>query len=121
MYRLKKIDLATVAIYSFIMLFILSLLFVIPFGIIIAIINTVVPENAFPTHYGPNPFFLFGGIFIFILPVFYAVFGTIVNVLIALCYNLLSIKLGGIKLSLKKIGELEESSTAEENRGMQTV
>jgi hypothetical protein len=41
------------------------------------------------------------------MPIFYAVFGTIVNIIIVLCYNLLSLKLGGIKFNLEKIDQVE--------------
>jgi hypothetical protein len=37
------------------------------------------------------------------MPIIYSVMGTIMNTIIALIYNLLSLKLGGIKLSLRKI------------------
>ena len=45
----------------------------------------------------------FSGIFLFILPFIYAVFGTVVNVLLVLLYNLLSSKFGGIVIELNKV------------------
>ena len=107
MYKLKRIDIGTVALYSFIMLLILSLLFILPFGILVIIINKFIPSSGQPE---PNLFNMFGGLFIIIMPIFYAVFGTIMNVLIALCYNLLSLKFGGIKFEVIKLGQLEEMS-----------
>ena len=105
MYQLKKIDLGTVAIYSLIMLFIISFLFTLPFGLMFSVISKLIPQNE-PELSGIFP--MFGVLFIFILPIFYSVVGTAINVLIALCYNLLSIKLGGIKFDLKKLGNVEQ-------------
>lgn len=104
MYRVNKIDLPTVALYSFMMLFILSLLFMLPFGLILSIIG-----NSIPDMEGMEMGFLsfFSGVFLLVIPIGYAVFGTIINVIIVLCYNLLSSKLGGIKIDLKKIGQLD--------------
>jgi hypothetical protein len=105
MYQLKKIDLPTVALYSFLMLFILGLLFILPFGLLFTIIGNSIPEL-----YGPEMGVVsfFSGIFLLILPAIYALFGTLLNVVIVLCYNLLSTKLGGIKFDLNKIGQIEE-------------
>jgi len=107
MYQLKKIDLPTVALYSFLMLFILGLLLILPIGLLFTIIGNSIPDLG-GEEIGMISFF--SGIFLFIIPVFYAVFGTLINVIIVLCYNLLSVKLGGIKIDLKKLGQLEEVS-----------
>ncbi len=104
MYQLKKIDLPTIALYSFLMFFIMGLLFFLPFGLLFSIIGNTIPEFERP-EFGFISFF--SGIFFIIIPVFYAIFATILNVIIVLCYNLLSVKLGGIKIDLKKMGELE--------------
>ncbi len=105
MYQLRKIDLGTVALFSFLMFLILSLIFFLPFGIIMSVISNFLPETG-PPQLGMFRFF--GGFFVILIPVFYAVFGTIINVIIALCYNLLSIKLGGIRFTLEEIGRIEE-------------
>ena len=103
MYQLKKIDIGTVALYSFLMFLILGLLILIPFGLFFSIMSSLLPERG---GIQSEAFPFFGGIFIILIPIFYAVFGTIMNVLIVLFYNLLSLKLGGIKFNLEKIEEL---------------
>jgi len=105
MYQVKKIDLPTVALYSFLMFLIMGLLLALPFGLLFSFIGDSIPDLG-GEEMGMLSFF--SGIFLIIIPVFYAVFGTLINVLIVLCYNLLSVKLGGIKIDLKKLGQLEE-------------
>jgi len=100
MYQLRKIDIGTVALYSFLMFLILSLIIFIPFGLIITLVSTLVPSTG---EMETEMFPFFGGIFLIVVPLFYAVIATIMNVLMALLYNLLSLKLGGIKVSLEKI------------------
>jgi hypothetical protein len=104
MYQLRKIDLGTVALFSFLMYLILSLIFFLPFGIFMSIITNFLPDTGQPQM---HIFRFFGGIFIVLIPIFYAVVGTIINVIISLCYNLLSIKLGGIRFSLEKYGQVD--------------
>ena len=104
MYQLKKIDIGTVALYSFLMFLILGLIIFLPMGFIMTIISSFLPETG---ELQTELFPLFGGILFILIPVLYAVFGTIVNIIVVLCYNLLSIKLGGIKIRLDKVGQLE--------------
>jgi hypothetical protein len=104
MYQLKKIDIGSVALYSFLMFLILGLIIFLPFGIIFSILSSFIPQTGdVPSEIFP----IFGGMFFILMPIFYAVFGTILNVLVVLCYNLLSLKLGGIKFDLAKIGQIE--------------
>ena len=107
MFQLKKIDLLSVTIYSFIMYLILSLLFMVPMGMFYTMMNRLMP-GMIGGEGQPSMFPFFGGFFFIILPVIYAFFGTIMNVIIALAYNLVSIKLGGLKFTVEKIGEFEE-------------
>jgi hypothetical protein len=107
MYQLKKFDLGTVAIYSFLMLLILSFIIFLPFGLFFTLLSGFLPESG-EMEREVLPFF--GGIFIIVMPLVYAGVGTIMNVLMALLYNLLSIKLGGIKFNMEKIAELDELS-----------
>lgn len=110
MYHLKKIDIGSVALYSFLMFLILGFIFILPFGLIGVFISNFVQEAGFPNQPGTDPFSFFSGIFIIILPLFYAIFGTIMNIIVALVYNLLSIKLGGLKFSIHKLGDVENIS-----------
>jgi hypothetical protein len=103
MFQLKKIDIASVALYSFLMFLILGLIIFLPFGILFSILSNFIPQTGdVPSEIFP----IFGGMFFLIMPIFYAVFGTIINVLVVLCYNLLSLKLGGIKIELEKVDQV---------------
>ena len=107
MYQIKKVDLPTVALYSFLLFFIMALLFFLPFALLITIIGNTVPELE-GAAFGFIPFF--SGIFLLIIPVFYAVLATIMNVIIVLCYNFFAQRFGGIKIDLHKIGEVQNLS-----------
>ena len=108
MFQIKKIDIASVALYSFIMFLILGLLIFLPLGLMFSLISSFIPDSGeFDSEMLP----IFSGIFIIIIPIFYAVFGTIMNVIIVFIYNLLSMKFGGIKIQLEKtehIGQVIE-------------
>jgi hypothetical protein len=107
MYQLKKIDIATVALYSFLIFLILGLVIFLPLGILSFIFSNLLSRGDFYQH-GPSHFFpVFGGIFLLLMPLAYGIIGMIINTLIALLYNLLSIKLGGIKVQLDKIETIE--------------
>ena len=103
MYQLKKINLGSVAVYSFILIFILGLLIMLPFGLVSLFIASFAPRQFPPPHF-IFPFG-FGVIFYLFFPVVYAVAGTILNVILALVYNLISAPLGGIKFNLDKVGD----------------
>ena len=107
MYRLKKIDLSSVALYSFFMFLILGFIILLPFGLIGVFISNSMQDAGFPNQPGGDPLAFFSGVFLIILPLLYAIFGTFINIIIALIYNLISIKLGGIKFSITKLGEVE--------------
>ncbi|RLD17064.1 hypothetical protein DRI50_00285 [candidate division KSB1 bacterium] len=104
MYWLKKINLGSVAVYSFILIFILGLLIMLPFGLISVFVNSPMPNDFYPRFVFPT----FGTIMYFIFPVIYAIIGSVVNVIIALIYNLISVPLGGIKINLEKIADFDE-------------
>jgi len=112
MYQLKKIDLGSVAIYSFLMFLILGFILLLPFGIVGVFMSNMAQESGFT---GPDPFAIFSGIFLIFIPLIYAVFGTIINLIIAFIYNMLSIKFGGIKLSIRKFGIMENITELTEN------
>ena len=104
MYQLKKLNIGSVAIYSFILIFVLSLIIMLPIGLFSMLISNL-GSNAFaPRHL----FMPLGAIFYLMFPVFYAIIGTVFNVILALVYNLVSGPLGGIKFNLEKIGEITE-------------
>ena len=103
MFQIKKIDIGSVALYSFIMFLILGLLIFLPIGLMFSIISKFIPDTG---ELDTSVFNIFSGIFIIIIPIFYAIFGTIMNVIIVFIYNLISKKFGGIKLSIQKLGEM---------------
>ena len=103
MFQLKKIDISSVALYSFIMFLILGLIIFLPLGLMFSLLSSFLPDTG-EIESGLLP--LFSGVFIIVVPLFYAVFGTIMNVLIAFIYNLLSMKFGGIKLTFEKLDSM---------------
>lgn len=106
MFQLKKIDIGSVALYSFIMFLILGLIIFLPLGLMFSLISSFIPDaGEFESEMIP----IFSGVFIIIIPLFYAVFGTITNVIIAFVYNLISLKFGGIKLTVEKLNEMGQA------------
>ena len=100
MYKIKRIDIGSVAIYSFIMFLILGLIVFLPLGLLFSMISSFVPQS---DEFSPFVFPIFSGVFLLLIPIFYAVFGTIANVIIAAVYNLISLKFGGVKIELDKV------------------
>lgn len=109
MYQLKKFDLTSVALFSFFIFLILSFILMLPFGLLGLFFSNIIQEVGFPnqTPIDADPFSLFSGVFLIIIPIIYAIFGTIINLIVALIYNLLSLKFGGIKFSVHKLGGVE--------------
>ncbi|HKJ30696.1 MAG TPA: hypothetical protein VKA34_02660, partial [Balneolales bacterium] len=110
MFQLKKIDLGSVAIYSFILYLILSLLFMIPTWMFYTMVNRLMP-GMMGSQGQPSIFPFLSGFFFIILPIIYAFFGTIMNLIIAIAYNLISLKLGGLRFTVAKIDEFRETKT----------
>jgi ABC-type polysaccharide/polyol phosphate export permease len=105
MYKIKSFDLGSVLLYSFLMYLILGLLIFIPLGLFISIISNFIPDTG---EFNSSIFSFFGGMFLFLIPIFYAIAGSIVNAIIVLIYNLLSKKFGGIKLAIEKVDDQEK-------------
>ncbi len=105
MYRLKKINLGSVAVYSFVLIFILGVIIMLPFGAINMFLSGLMPSRLGP----PHTVFPFSAVFYFFFPIMYAVMGTIVNVILAFIYNMVSKPLGGLRFDLEKIAEFEET------------
>lgn len=104
MYQLKKVNLISVGVYSFILIFILALFIMIFVGSF-----DLMFSNFMFRGFGRRPFLLpFHFIYFFFFPFIYAFMGTIFNLIIAFIYNIISLKLGGIKFKLEKIGEINE-------------
>ena len=99
-YKIKSFDLGSVLLYSFLMYLILGLIIFIPIGLIFSIVSNFIPDTG---EFDSTIFSFFGGIFLILIPIFYAVAGSIMNALVVLLYNLLSKKFGGIKLEIDKV------------------
>jgi len=102
-YRIKHFDLGTIALYSFVMTLIISLIIMIPFGLILSAVGDLAQDSM--QGYGDEmfPFAQYGVLFFILIAIVYSVLATIVYTIIALLYNLLSLKLGGIKIDVEKI------------------
>jgi hypothetical protein len=100
MYKIKRIDIPSAALYSFIVFLILGIIIFLPIGILFSVVSNVVPQTGLS-----SPFYLpvFSGVFFILAPVFYAFAGMITSVVITVIYKLISLKLGAIKLELKKV------------------
>ncbi|MBK7105130.1 MAG: hypothetical protein IPH62_07595 [Ignavibacteriae bacterium] len=104
MYQIKKFDIGSVALYSFILYLILTFIILLPIGLFLSFVSNFIP-NSDELETGVLPFI--SGIFILILPIFYAVIGTVINVIVVAIYNLISKKFGGIKFELENVNKNE--------------
>ena len=107
MYKIKSFDLGSVLLYSFLMYLILGFIIFIPIGLIFSIVSNFITETG---DFDSSIFTFFGGIFIILIPIFYAVAGSIMNAIIVLIYNLLSKKFGGIKLTVEKLDVMGQTT-----------
>jgi len=108
MYKIKHLDLATVALYSFVMTLVIFIIILIPIGLFMTSMMQLAQDSMPGLEQQMFPFANFGILFFLLIAIVYAVFATIVNTIIALIYNLLSMKLGGIKIKI----EIVEDTTA---------
>ncbi len=110
MYAIKKFDLGSVALYSFMLCFIFVLLFFglffSSFGAMFSAIPALMKGNEVPDTINNPAFFSgVGFIMMIVFSLIYSVFVSLVNVIIALIYNLLSKKFNGIKVEVIEIAE----------------
>jgi hypothetical protein len=109
MYRLKHLDIGSVAVYSFLLIFILGVLFMLFFGLLNwMIIQPMQHMSNAPSRFFPG--FAFHSFFLIIFPLIYAVAGTVFNVVMALIYNLVARALGGLKIDLERVDAPDESA-----------
>lgn len=99
--KLRKLSLDSVATYSAIMWFVGSLIILLPFGLFFSFLGSVMPSDEFGNSSGV---FMqgFGLFYMLVMPFFYAIVGTIINIIIAAIYNALSSKLGGMKFYIEE-------------------
>lgn len=115
MHAIKRFDLKSVALYSFLLCFIFMLiffgLFISTFGAMFSAIPALMKGSDAPTNINnPALFSGIGFVMMIVLSLIYSVFISLVNVIIALIYNLLSKKFDGIKV---EVIEIKEKITSE--------
>ena len=106
MYKIKHLDLATVALYSFVMTLIISVIIFIPVGLFFTAMIKLAQDSMPGFDQQMFPLANFGFLFFLFAAIFYAVIATIVNTIIALVYNILSLKLGGIRIKMETVEEI---------------
>lgn len=105
MYKIKSFDIGSVALYSFLLYLILGLIILLPLGLVMSVLSGFMQNTG---EFDSGIFSFLEGIFILIIPIFYAVLGTIFNLVIVVIYNLLSKKFGGIKVEIENVDEPEK-------------
>lgn len=106
MYQIRNLDIPSVAIYSFILYLVLTFIVVLPIGLIMSVVSSFAPATE---ELDSGIFSVLSGVFIILLPIFYAVIGTIINVIIAFIYNLISKKFGGLKIELHRVDQMNQT------------
>jgi hypothetical protein len=106
MYRLKKFDLGSVALYSFLIFTIISAIIFIPIGLFMSLLSNAIPEESFDES-DINPLKALPGVLMILIPLIYGFFGALLNTLLAWIYNLLSVRFGGLRFQLEKVTESE--------------
>ncbi len=108
MYQLKKLDLGSVALFTFLLTIVVYFLFCIPFALLMGLISSLAGKQA----QAQTPFPLAGGFFFVIfgiaMPIGVAIMQTAINLLMAALYNFFSKKFGGIKFEMEKIAVIGE-------------
>lgn len=95
MKRVKRFGVYQTAKISAIIYFIISALFMVPFGLFFSTIGG--------GAYDSMPFF--GGMFFFLLPFFYAFIGFVFTALGCVIYNMIAKYAGGIEMEIETIEE----------------
>ncbi len=95
--RLARISPLQLGIVLAVLYAVLSLIVILPLGAI------SMAGGAFMQHHGTHSggATLFTGVFLFLLPVLYAVLGFVVGVLVAAIYNLVASFTGGIEVTVE--------------------
>ena len=93
--RVKKIGVLQTSLVAALVLLIVSLVFVIPFGLIAALFST----------FDSSSFAIWSIPLIIVVPVFYGAFGFISTAIVRLVYNLVAKWTGGIEIEIELEGE----------------
>ncbi|NLA75799.1 MAG: hypothetical protein GX846_10090 [Deltaproteobacteria bacterium] len=97
MVRIKKIGVLQTAKLAAILYFIFSAIIVVPIGLITMITGSALGSDNIISGS------LFGGTFMVIMPIFYAVLGFIFVAIACLIYNLVAGFVGGIEIELENM------------------
>jgi len=104
--RIKKFDILSVAKMYALMMFVISLLIAIPYGLIIIIFSVIGAGAARGNEaFAMGGFGIVGGIAIMIIiPIIYGIMGFIFGVIGALVYNIFASMVGGIAFEIENVG-----------------
>lgn len=110
MTQIKRIGVKQTAKVAAVCYFLISLVFVLPIGIVTLLLGSSSKGSAgFPA--------IFGGVFLLVLPVIYAVLGFVMVAISAALYNFVAKHVGGVEIELNSedISEATPASSAAEN------
>lgn len=106
--RIKKLGIISVAKIYAVMMFVISLLIAIPYGLVIIVISLVGGASA-GSQDGFSGLMVGGGgivmglVVMIAIPIFYACIGFIAGIIGALVYNILAGIVGGIEIEVENI------------------
>ncbi len=93
--RVKRISVLQTSLVAAIVLLFVSLIFVIPFGLVMALVSS----------FDSSSFVIWSIPLIFVVPIFYGAFGFISTAIVCLVYNLVAKWTGGIEIEIELEGE----------------
>ena len=93
--RIKKIGVLQTSLVAAVVLLFVSLIFVIPFGLIMALVSS----------FDSSSFAIWSIPIIVVAPIFYGAFGFISTAIVCLVYNLVAKWTGGIEIEIELEGE----------------
>ncbi|MFV1917202.1 MAG: hypothetical protein ACC618_01815 [Patescibacteria group bacterium] len=105
MARIKRIGIKQTAKFAAIFYFVVTLIFFVPFFLITLLIGTQGDTEGYSRLGGA----VFGGVFLLILPFFYALLVGLVVAVSAYLYNLIAKRIGGIEVEIETDKSSEES------------
>ena len=95
MVRLKSIGIKQTAKFFAVFCFLISLVFIIPISVITILVGSfsVKESGLFPVA--------FGGVFILVLPLFYALIGFVMVSIFSFIYNQIAKRIGGVEFEME--------------------
>lgn len=96
MVQVKKIGIKQTAKVVAVFYFLISLIFVIPISLITILVGSFANQDSGLLSTA------FGGLFLLLLPLFYAVIGFLMVALVSLIYNAIAKRIGGVEIDLEE-------------------